>query len=183
MPNYRRWRMDGGVFFFTIVMYRRRRLLTSPKSRQMLHEAFDEARSHHPFEIDGLVLIPDHIHMLMRLPDGEDDYSRRISAMKRNFTERFLSCESETAQSDGRSNQGYRGVWQERFYEHCIRDYKDFKQHLDYIHVNPVKHGLVERPADWAWSSFDRYVKQGVYEPDWCGDVDGFGINIAPEFW
>lgn len=111
--------------------------------------------------------------MLWRLPDDDDDYAKRIAALKRRFTRGYLSAggvEGELSTSQRR--QRCRGVWQKRFWEHRIRDARDFRMHVDYIHTNPVKHGLATYPRDWPYSSFQRYVAMGWYEPDWCGRTD-----------
>ncbi len=184
MPNYRRWRVDGGIFFFTLVTHERRKLFDSASSRRLFRRAVAEARQHYSFDLDGLVLLPDHIHVLMRLPDGENNYSRRLGAVKRNFTDAYLAVGGiELPVTAGRKRKRDRGVWQSRFYEHYIRNYRDFKRHLDYIHVNPVKHGLATWPREWRWSSFHRYVKLGWYEMDWCGHVETGGWDFGPEFW
>ena len=183
MPSYRRWHV-GGAFFFTVVTHERRPIFASESARRMLRAAIGQAQGRLSFELPAIVLLPDHIHMIMRLPEGDGDFSRRISAMKRNFTEAYLRAEgSEGKPTPGRTRQRYRGVWQKRFYEHAIRDYRDFKRHLDYIHVNPVKHGLAEWPRDWPWSSFHRYVNRGEYDEQWCGHVDLAGVDIEPDDW
>ena len=111
--------------------------------------------------------------MMWRLPLGDVDYSTRIAAIKKRFTRAYLSGGGrEAVLSPGQRRHRRRGVWQERFWEHQIRSAKDFRLHLDYIHANPVKHGLVESPADWPHSSFHRYVEAGRYETDWCGQTD-----------
>jgi len=135
--------------------------------------------------MDAIVLLPDHVHMIMRLPPDEDDFPARLSKIKRNFTEGYLaSGGSENKPTPARRRQRYRGVWQKRYYEHAIRDYDDFKRHLDYLHANPVKHGLVHRPSEWTWSSFHRYVKSGEYDPDWCGHLElPGGADIEPDGW
>lgn len=181
MPSYRRWRVPGGTFFFTVVTHERRRFLTDPPCRRFLREA----NSKLPFDVKAIVLLPDHLHMLMVLPAGEDDYSARMAKIKRNFTEAYLdSGGSEGRGSAGRDRQRYRGVWEKRYYEHWIRDYQDFKLHLDYIHVNPVKHGLVSWPREWEWSTFQQYVKSGEYDTDWRGHVDlPGGTDIEPDTW
>ena len=118
------------------------------------------------------MLLPDHLHLLMRLPAEESNFSVRIGGMKKRFTELYLAsggCEADP--SPGRRRKRYRGLWQPRFWEHTIRDAKDFKLHLDYIHVNPLKHGLVRNVIDWPWSSFHRYVRLGEYQADWAGHV------------
>jgi len=185
MPYYRRWRVDGGVYFFTLVTHKRQRILTGKIDREMLREAFAEARERLPFELSAIVLLPDHLHMLMRLPCDTSDYSARISKIKRNFTERYLSSGGrEERTTEAKQRQRYRGVWQPRFFEHTIRNYADFKMHLDYIHSNPVKHGLAASPQAWPWSSFHRYVREGEYDTDWCGHITlPGGTDIEPEQW
>jgi putative transposase len=103
--------------------------------------------------------------------------------MKNNFTRAFLAGGGEDGPTTpGRRRQRIRGVWEKRFYEHSIRDFEDFRRHMDYIHTNPVKHRYVNRPADWPWSSFHRYVKAGWYEEEWCGPLDVFASeDLEPE--
>ena len=183
MPEYRRWRVEGGVYFLTIVAHERRAILTGEHARGYLRAAFAEARLRRPFEQLGIVLLPEHIHVIWRLPAGDDNYSLRISAIKQSFTRSWLQRGGrEGAATPSRSRQRYRGVFQKRFLEHTIRDFADFKRHLDYIHINPVKHGHVSLPREWPWSSFHRYVHTGWYEADWCGSVDLPGTEyIEPD--
>ena len=173
MPDYRRWRIEGGTYFFTLVTHRRRRLFHSDWTRRVLRGAIRRTRRELPWDMLAVVLLPDHLHMLWRLPEGEADYSTRIKKMKRTFTVGFLAAGGQPgAVSPGEQRKGYRGIWQPRFWEHTVRDARDFKLHLDYIHANPVKHSLVDLPRDWPFSSFHRYVKLGEYEEDWCGRVE-----------
>jgi putative transposase len=107
------------------------------------------------------------------MPEGDTDYSMRIAGWKRRFTRSWLASGGrEGPLLPGEARQRCRGVWQRRFWEHTIRDAADFHRHVDYIHINPVKHELAQRPADWPWSTFHRYLRQGRYEPDWYGQVD-----------
>ncbi len=120
-----------------------------------------------------MVLLPDHLHVLWRLPEGDADYAARIGALKKRFTRAYLArggAEGEVSASQHR--QRCRGVWQKRFWEHRIRNARDFHMHVDYIHANPVKHGLVALPREWAHSTFVRFVDAGWYEDDWCGRID-----------
>jgi len=121
--------------------------------------------------------------MIWRLPQEDADYSERIGAIKQSFTRDYLSAGgAEGASTPGRQRQRYRGVWQKRFFEHVIRDFADFKRLLDYIHVNPVKHGMAAHPGEWPWSSFHRYRRMGWYDVDWCGSVNWPGrMDIEPE--
>ena len=185
MPNYRRWKIEGGVYFFTLVTHGRRPVFAAESARALLRKAFEAAQARRPFKLDAIVLLPDHLHMIWRLPDGDSDFSRRIAAIKYAFTRSYLGTGGmESPPPNGAKRHRNRGVWQKRFYEHCIRDSRDFKRHLDYIHVNPVKHGLVAWPRDWAWSTFHRYFQQGEYERDWCGRFELPGdVYVEPDAW
>ncbi|MHC4563309.1 MAG: REP-associated tyrosine transposase [Planctomycetota bacterium] len=185
MPYYRRWRKEGGIYFLTLVTHAGIPILTRPLARQLLRHAFERVRQQRPFEQIASVLLPDHIHLLWRHPQADTDYSRRISAIKQAFTRDWVASGGpEASVTSLRRPSGHRGVWQKRFYEHTIRDYKDFRRHLDYIHISPVKHGLADRPRDWPWSSFGRYVKLGTYEQDWMGHVElPGGVEFEPDEW
>lgn len=172
MPSYRR-NYFGDCFFFTLVTAGRARVFDCADARRFLGRAMRKTRAQWPWQTLGVVLMPDHLHLLWRLPPGDRDYSHRISSIKRRFTRAYLACGGrEGAVPAGQARKRHRGVWQRRFWEHTIRDAKDLHTHLDYIHLNPVHHGLVRRAADWPWSSFARYVAMGWYEPDWLGRVD-----------
>jgi len=158
MPNYRRNRVRGASYFFTVVAYRRRPLLCLPDVRTALRAAILRVRHSRPFQIDALVLLPDHLHCIWTLPDGDDAYSLRWQLIKSSVTRAW--------DSDDR-------VWQRRYWEHTLRDQRDFNAHCDYIHYNPVKHGLCSAPRDWPFSSFHRFVREGWYPRDW-------GARAAP---
>jgi len=183
MPSYRR-NYEGNLYFFTLVTHGRRGLFTEEWARDCLRNAIERTRRDRPWHMEAVVLLPDHLHMLWRLPEGDSDYSTRIAALKKRFTRAFLRQGGEEGGiTSGQRQHRRRGVWQERFWEHTIRGARDLHMHVDYIHINPVKHGLVDRPGDWPWSSFHRYVKMGWYEPDWCGRVDlpGSVEYLSPE--
>jgi putative transposase len=130
-----------------------------------------------------VVLLPDHLHLILALPEGDEDFSTRIGALKHSFTKAHLATGGEEGDfSLSRLRHRVRGVWQKRFYEHVIRDDRDFAAHVEYIHYNPVKHGLVASPAEWPWSSFHRYVRLDLCEPDWKGPEDPDILGSAPEF-
>jgi putative transposase len=176
MTRYRRATIGGGTFFFTVVTYRRRRFLTDPPPRQWLREAIEATRADHPFDIDAWVLLPDHLHCIWTLPQGDADYSTRWALIKGRFTKQakpLLQREDWITESKRKHREGT--VWQRRFWEHSIRDERDFEAHLSYIHFNPVKHGVVERAADWPFSTFHRYVQAGVYPMDWSAPPEPFG--------
>jgi len=173
MPNYRRWHQDGGCFFVTVVTFQRRRLFDDPAWRAVLHAAMDQTNRQRPWKTDGLVLMPDHWHALWRLPRGDTNYSWRIGRIKSLFTRAYLAAGGLAGRTSPNQRRNRRqGVWQPRFWEHAIRDAADFWLHLNYIHLNPVKHGLAAYPRDWPWSTFRRWVREGYYEEDWLGPTD-----------
>ena len=163
MPNYRRRRLPGGCYFFTVATLERSRgLLTTHIDR--LRSAFRLVRHRYPFTIDAVVVLPDHLHCVWTLPTQDDDFSTRWRLIKSTFS-KSLPTHDRTSPSRGSKRE--RGVWQRRFWEHAIRDENDFEQHVEYIHYNPVKHGYTKRPIDWPFSSFHRYVKRGLYPLHW----------------
>lgn len=156
MSNYRRAR-EGNTYFFTLVTYQRQPILCLEQFRPTLKEVIKEVQFEHPFEIKAWVLLPDHLHCIWELPEGDFNYSMRWGLIKKEVTKRIrLSTESRKKHREGT-------IWQRRFWEHQIRNERDFAVHFDYIHYNPVKHGLVKSPKDWLHSTFHRYVKEGAY--------------------
>ena len=167
MTGYRRNFIAGGSFFFTVNLAERRlQLLTEHVDE--LRNAFRKVRERHPFTIDAMVVLHDHLHAVWTLPEGDADFATRWQLIKSAFSHSLPSGERI---SESRAARGERGIWQRRYWEHTIRDERDFARHVDYIHINPVKHGLVTRVRDWPFSSFHRMVKLGVYPQDWAGDV------------
>jgi putative transposase len=183
MPDYRRAKIPGGTYFFTVVTFDRMPILDNDLSREILRSAFDNVKTQYPFEMEAFCLLPDHLHCVWSLPGQDSDYSKRWRAIKGHFAREYQrSGGLHGIQSVSRLRRGEAAVWQRRFWEHAIRDDKDLHRHLDYIHYNPVKHGLVRAAADWPWSSFEKYVEIGFYEKDWgrpvselVGGLDSFG--------
>lgn len=168
MPEYRRADVNGGTYFFTVNTLRRRPLLTLPIVREVLRQAVDTIRSRSPFAIDAWVLLPDHLHCIWTLPPTDADYSKRWGKIKRHVSQRCAASMSLcTEPSDSRRKRRESTFWQRRFWEHLIRDEADYRRHVDYIHWNPVKHGLVQRARDWPYSTFHRHVHAGIYPADW----------------
>ena len=166
MPNYRRNSIPGGSYFFTLNLTDRRlRLLTDHVG--LLRSAFRKTRAHHPFMIDAIVILPDHLHAIWTLPEADKDFATRWRLIKSTFSRALPTGERI---SESRARKGERGIWQRRYWEHTLRDERDFARHVDYIHFNPVKHGHVSRVSDWPYSSFHRMVRLGVYPNDWAGD-------------
>lgn len=176
MSNYHRNRTSGGTYFFTVVTHGRRRFLTDSLARKTLRKAFQEIRRRRPFTIDAIVLLPDHLHCIWTLPEGDTDYSTRWNQLKGQFTRDWLiGGGQESFISKSRASRRERGVWQRRMFEHTCRDEKDLKRCVDYLHGNPLKHGLVERVQDWPWSTFFRFVQQGEYRLDWGNSDTWYG--------
>jgi putative transposase len=176
MTDYRRADLEGGRYFFTVVTYDRRAFLTDFLARQCLHAAWKETRQRSPFEVIAVCLLPDHLHCVWKLPERDCDFSLRWARIKAGFTRRYLAGGgAESKQGPSRAGKRERGIWQRRFWEHQIRDETDLQRHVDYIHYNPVKHGLAERVEDWPWSSYHRYAKARTY-PDryWQTVQEGF---------
>ena len=170
MRTYRRYRVAGGTYFFTLVTHQRRRFLTSPRARTYLRNAIRTIRSERPFQIVAVVLLPDHLHCVWELPPGDDDYSTRWRRIKSLFTSAWIAAGGrEGRRSGSRAAKGEQAVWQRRFYEHTVRDEEDLERCVDYIHWNPVKHDLVSRVRDYRWSSFHRFVQLGHYDIEWGG--------------
>jgi putative transposase len=168
MPDYRRWFRSGGTYFFTIVTYNRRKIFCDELARSLLHQAIADVIAARPFEMQGIVLLPDHFHCIWKMPDDDDDFSVRWRMIKRRFTKSWLAgvgCDVPVSVS--RTKRGERSVWQRRFWEHLISDQQDFARHMDYIHYNPVKHGHVKCPHQWEYSSFHRLAREGIYRTDW----------------
>jgi putative transposase len=170
MSDYRRWFVAGGTFFFTVVTYRRRPILTTDTGRSLLRHAIESVQKRHPFTLVATVLLPDHWHLVMQLPRGDQDYSLRMKQIKARFSRQWLAAaQPEAGVTDSQRHRGERGVWQARFWEHTVRDEDDLERCADYIHWNPRRHDLVARVADWQWSSFHQFVRQGHYSIDWGG--------------
>lgn len=173
MADYRRCYVPGGTYFFTVVTVRRAEILANDRARDCLRNAIRYCRSELPFQIDGLVMLPDHVHAIWTMPADDCDYSKRWGIVKKRFTQIWLeSGGPEQTISASRIHRRRRGIWQPRFWEHLIRDERDYQNHFDYLHFNPVKHGMVENVVDWPYSSFHYWVKQGVYTGDWGCSVE-----------
>jgi len=175
MTQYRRHRVPGASYFFTVNLTdRRSRLLV--EHIDQLRSAFRYVRERHPFTVEAIVILPDHLHTIWTLPEGDTDFSLRWSLIKSGFSRHLPKHEAVT---ESRKVRGERGIWQRRFWEHTLRDDRDFERHCDYIHHNPVKHGHAINTSDWPYSSFQRFTKLGVYPKDWgsvaLGEAESYG--------
>lgn len=169
MPNYRRNRVWGGTYFFTVnLLDCRSHLLVTHVA--LLRQVVRDTLTRQPFHINAWVVLPNHMHCVWTLPDGDDDFPARWRTIKAAFSKGIPGGE---ARSVVMALRGDRGVWQPRYWEHTIRDDRDYAAHLDYTHFNPVHHGLADHPGEWPHSSFRRCVARGVYPAEWAGDDDG----------
>jgi putative transposase len=174
MVRYRRNFVPGGTYFFTIT-------LADRHSNALvdwigaLRSAFRATRRTKPFAIDAIVILPDHLHAVLTLPLNDADFPSRWRRIKGHFSSTLIGANADLK----RRSNGDLALWQRRFWEHTIRDDRDLARHIDYVHFNPVKHGLVRRVRDWPYSSFHRYVREGLLPEDWAGDLgeneSGFG--------
>src|SRR6266702_218748 len=179
MTAYRRNFVPGGCFFFTGNLAERRRSLLTDHL-DVLRAACHETHRRHPFTIDAIVVLPDHLHAVWTLAEADADFATRWRLIKSAFSRGIARGERI---SSSRAAKGERGIWQRRYWEHTIRDEDDFARHVDYVHINPVKHGLVKRVCDWAPSSFHRHVELGHYPMDWAGDQSEAGLRYGERRW
>lgn len=162
MPNYIRAKFERGYYFFTVVTYRRIKLFRNELARRCLREAIEKTQSRRPFEIVAFCLLFDHLHCVWKLPQGDSDFSIRWSSIKGIFSREYMRAKQNHVPLS-RADKGELCIWQKRFWEHQIRNERDLQKHVDYIHYNPVKHGLSESVEDWPWSTYQKFLKDGLY--------------------
>jgi putative transposase len=167
MPRYLRAKTEGSMYFFTVVLAERPNNLLIERIDR-LRRIYQSVQSRRPFETIAICILPDHLHALWALSDGDADFSSRWNAIKGGFSRGLDPAQPRSASKVAKREKG---IWQRRYWEHLIRDDKDFERHVDYIHFNPVKHGHVTRVSDWPHSSFHRYVERGLLAQDWGGDM------------
>jgi putative transposase len=170
MPNYRRAWHPGGTYFFTVNLLERSGNDLLVRHIDLLREAVRMVRAAHSFTIHAWVVLPDHLHCVIELPIGDADFALRWRLIKSHFSKLLPKTE---LLSTTRVRRGERGIWQRRYWEHLIRDEKDFSAHIDYVHINPLKHGLVKKVSDWPYSTFHLLREIGVYPADWAGGDEG----------
>ena len=166
VPNYRRNRVPGGCYFFTISLLERHQNTLLVDQIDLLRTVVKRAKATHPFHIDGWVVLPEHMHFILTLPKCDDDFVKRIRLIKTLFSRRLPKTEYRSAI---RQRRNERGIWQRRYWEHTIRDELDYRRHMDYLHYNPVKHGHVMHVKDWPYSGFHSLVEAQIYPVDWAG--------------
>ncbi len=174
MTNYRRTHVPGATWFFTVNLAERRSRLLVDRI-DSVRQALGYVQKRHPFRIDAMVVLPDHLHAVWTLPPGDSDYPLRWRLLKTWFSRQIPAGERRRKSRIARAE---RGIWQRRYWERLIRDEADLRSHIDYIHFNPVKHGYVLKAVDWPYSTFHRYVKDEILPADWrvaAGGDAGYG--------
>jgi putative transposase len=165
--HYRRATVPGASYFFTLITYQRKRLFADSGNVERWHNAVAKVQRTRPFVVEAEVVMPEHMHMIWTLPENDADYATRIRLIKTAFTKDLPPQVCGLTTNASRASKRERDVWQRRYWEHVIRDDRDFSAHLDYIHLNPVQHELVARPSDWPHSTFGIWLERGVYDPWW----------------
>jgi putative transposase len=174
MPNYRRALVPGATYFFTVVLEDRTSDLLV-RQIDVLRRAYAATVANHPFETVAICVMPDHLHAIWRLPEGDSDFPLRWQLIKRRFSRGMAPAPERSASQTSKRDKG---IWQRRYWEHQIRDEGDLARHVDYIHFNPVKHGLVAQVKDWPHSSFHKWVERGDLPVEW-GLVKQAGGNFG----
>jgi putative transposase len=166
--DYRRIWYPGGTYFFTVnLLHRRNDLLT--RHIDLLRASIKNVKYRYSFTTHAWVVLPDHMHCVIELPEGDSDFATRWRLIKAGFSKQIPNVERR---SIVRISRGERGIWQRRYWEHLIRDERAFQAHVDYVHINPVKHGLVNSVREWPYSTFHGYVARGIYSFDWAGSAN-----------
>jgi len=175
MPNYRR-NYEVNAYFFTVVTFNRLPLFATDRVVNLLQESWGIVGERFPFTTLAYCILPNHIHTIWTLPENDQNYSIRWKGIKSQFTKRYLAkIGPGEIRSSSRINRGEAAIWQRRFWEHAIKNSEDLARHIDYIHFNPMKHGLAAEPGEWRWSSFSRFVDEGFYGPEWKQTVTDWG--------
>ncbi len=172
---YRRLQITGGSYFFTVNLAERNRTLLVDEF-DLLRGVFNKVKKKHPFVLDAMVVLPEHLHVMFTLPPDDNDFAKRWMLIKSGFSRQLPKQEKI---NKSRKNKGERSIWQRRYWEHLIRDDNDFKKHVDYIHYNPVKHGYVKMAVDWPYSTVHQFIKRGVLDKAWAGDCGESDIGFG----
>ena len=175
MRNYIRDKTKGGCYFLTFNLINRKSQLLLTYIEQF-RIAYTKTINRHHFHLDALVVLPDHAHIMITLPQDSDDYAIIVASLKSQFSRQLNDIELVTS---SRQAKRERGIWQRRFWEHRIRDDNDYRQHMDYIHYNPVKHGYVINPQDWQYSTLNKLITKEVYPFGWATNDRVEIINVS----
>jgi len=166
--HYRRANIPNATYFFTVNLAERQQSLLV-EHIDLLRFVIRTVKQRHPFHIEAMVVLPDHLHALWRLPEGNADFATRWSLIKSGFSRGLAKTERINA---SRAAKRERGIWQRRYWEHLIRDDEDFMRHVDYIHYNPVKHAHTGSAAEWPYSSIHAYIRNRILTADWGRGMD-----------
>ena len=173
--RYRRTDTKGGTYFFTVNLADRRKTILVDHM-DILRRVINKVKKQHPFKLDAMVVLPDHLHAVMTLPENDNSYPTRWRLIKAGFSRQISGGERV---SESRSRKGERGIWQRRYWEHLILSDRDYEKHIDYIHYNPVKHRYVNHAVQWPYSTIHEYIERGMLDPHWgyggSSDETGFG--------
>ena len=183
MSNYRRAKVKGGTYFFTVITHLRQPYFQHQQAREALREALHAIRIQHPFQIDAWVLLPDHLHCIWTLPEDDADFALRWSLIKRSVSKNCLALIDSNLLTPAQWKNNEFGFWQRRYWEHQIRNENDYARHVDYLHWNPVKHGYVDGVKEWPYSTFHRFVDDGVYSLDWGITTKVNNDSAFGEWW
>ncbi|HFD13132.1 MAG TPA: transposase [Crenotrichaceae bacterium] len=175
--HYRRADVKGGTYFFTVNLAERNNTLLVDEI-DVLRNVMNKVKKQHPFKLDAMVVLRDHLHMLWTLPVYDNDYATRWMLIKSGFSRQIPKRERINT---SRRTKGERGIWQRRYWEHLIRNECDYEKHVDYIHNNPVKHGYVKCATDWLYSSIHTYILKGILSHDWGYNDDGIDEDMFGE--
>lgn len=167
--EYRRSWHPGGTYFFTVNCLNRKDNTLLIDNIDILRQAIKTTKRSHPFTIHAWDVLPDHMHCVIELSENDCDFALRWRLIKMLFSRNIPKNEYR---NEVRKKRRERGVWQRRYWEHLIRNEEDYRAHMDYVHINPVKHGLVDQVKDWPYSTFHRLVKEGVYLENWAGELE-----------
>jgi putative transposase len=173
--QYRRTFIDGGTYFFTVNLLERNKSLLIDHI-DLLKQSIQAVKSRHPFIIDAMVVLPDHLHAIWPLPINDHNYPTRWRLIKSTFSRGITKTERI---NQSRFYKNERGIWQRRYWEHLIRDELDYQRHVDYIHYNPVKHGYVDNPTDWPHSSIHKFIRDGIIDENWAVDITGIQSSFG----
>ena len=175
MRTYKRIRVEGGCYFFTVVLAQRNGNNLLIEHVDALRKAFKHVQNNHPFIMDAVVIMPDHLHCIWQLPEGDFNFSTRWRLIKAHFSG---SIKKGEIVNNSRQRKGERGIWQRRYWEHLIRDDIDYVNHVEYIHYNPVKHGYVDYVLDWKYSSFHHWVDKKLYPSNWAAPENVINLKF-----
>ena len=171
--QYKRTDIKGGCYFFTVNLANRKSTMLIDHIESLKH-AIIQVKQNHLFIIDAMVILPEHLHAIWTLPQGDSDYAKRWMLIKSNFSR---SIPKNELINNSRMSKRERGIWQRRYWEHTIRDDNDLQNHINYIHYNPVKHGHVDNPTDWPHSTIHHFIETGRLEPNWCHEAEPIEID------